>query len=167
MTDITVPVPDERTAEFYQFFGLWLAGSLSLHPLATKGATGLAKPSESSEPSEFEPKPWANTEEDVADATELWKKLTPRARGLFGMLMDNPGVEFTGQQIADALNIPHGAYGVAGALGYPGRYVYAMGRPLPSSWREDSETLESFYSMSGDTADLFKAVRAKAQGATE
>ena len=31
MTDITVPVPDDRTAEFYQFFGLWLAGSLSLH----------------------------------------------------------------------------------------------------------------------------------------
>ena len=45
MADITVPIPDERVAEFYQFFGLWLAKSLSLSASLPAGISGAADPS--------------------------------------------------------------------------------------------------------------------------
>src|SRR5687767_5877439 len=109
MTDITVPVPDDRTAEFFQFFGLWLAGDLSLSP---KGPQGLQSLPEGTGASQQEFRPWADTPEDVEDAAALWKKFSPRARAMFSLLIDNPGKEFTGEQIAEAVKIPHGAYGV-------------------------------------------------------
>lgn len=40
----------------------------------------------------------------------------------------------------------------------------AIGRGLPSEWREDQETLESFYWMPAKRAEIFKAVRAKVEG---
>jgi hypothetical protein len=43
MADITVPVPDGRTAEFYQFFGLRLAGSLSLNQMPSGGSESSPK----------------------------------------------------------------------------------------------------------------------------
>jgi hypothetical protein len=164
MADITVPVPDERHAEFFQFFGLWLAGSLNLFPKVVEGSESQSEATEAPKPVS---QPWGDTAKDVADAAALWKKLTLRARAMFSLLIDNPGEEFTGQQIADALDIPHGAYGVAGVLGYPGRHAYAIGRPLPTSWREDPETFESFYSMSKENATLFKVAREQVEGTAE
>ena len=77
MTDLTVPVPDDRTAEFYQFFGLWLAGALSLpgsQPEAIGSPTGDL-PRETLTP-------WSDTEQDYADAETLWKKFSPNARAM-------------------------------------------------------------------------------------
>lgn len=160
MSDITVPVPEARTAEFYQFFGLWLAGSLSLPGGIPVGAESPPETSQMPTPHQ----PWGDTESDVNDAALLWEKYSPRARAMFSLLVDNPGKEFTGEQIADAANIPNGAHGVAGVLAWPGRHGYAIGRGLPTSWREDPETFESFYSMSEERASLFKAAREKVEG---
>ena len=164
MADITVPVPDERHAEFYQFFGLWLAGSLNLFPRVVKGPESQSEAAEAPKPVY---QPWGDSAEDVADAASLWKKLTLRARAMFSLLIDDPGKKFSGQQIADALDIPHGAHGVAGVLGYPGRHAKAIGRRLPTSWREDLETFESFYWMSEEDASPFKVARKQVEGTAE
>ena len=159
MADITVPVPEDRIAEFYSFFGLWLSGSLS-HP--TNASRTAQEPLEAPQPY----REWANTDEDLADALTLWKKFSPRARAMFSLLIDNPGQEYTGEQIAEACNIPNGAHGVAGVLAWPGRHGAAIRRGLPSNWREDAETFESFYAMSPERAALFGAAREQAEAAS-
>ncbi len=80
---------------------------------------------------------------------------------MFGLLMDTPDKEFSGEQIAEACDIPTGRSGVAGVLAWPGRHCLAIGRRLPTQWREDSTTFEGFYWMPADRAELFKAARAK------
>lgn len=154
MADITVPVPDDRIAEFYSFFGTWLAGSLN--PSSGEAADGSGVPQASHE--------WGSTDDDLADAVALWKKFSPRARAMFSLLIDNPGTEYTGEQIAEACGIPNGAHGVAGVLAWPGRHGAAIGRGLPSNWRQDPETFESFYAMSPERAALFGAARDAAEG---
>jgi hypothetical protein len=161
MNDITVPVPDDRTAEFYQFFGLWLAGSLSLSS-TTAGATSEVSTTPSQPPAR---KAWGSSPEaDATDAEALWAKYSKNARGMFSLLMDNPGKEFTGDEIAEAVGIPNGAHGVAGVLAWPGRHGAEIGRFLPTSFREDEETGLTYYRMTADQAELFKAAREKVEG---
>jgi hypothetical protein len=158
MPDLTVPVPDDRTAEFYQFFGLWLAGALSLTPSLPKGSKSPAAP--------VQPlAPWTGAPEDAADAEALWAKFSPNARGFFGLLIDNPGKKFTGDEAAQQVGIPNGAHGVAGVLAWPGRHCAPMGRMLPSSWEEDEQAGESYYFMTPAVAALFAAAREKVEGA--
>ena len=161
MTDITVPVPDERTAEFYQFFGLWLAGSLSI----SAGTSGASESPSAAADSIAQPTPWGDSEQDYSDADTLWKKFSPRARKMFSLLIDNPREEYTGAQIAEACDIPNGAHGVAGVLAWPGRHGAAIGRGLPTEWRVDPATFESYYWIPADRAEVFKAAREKAERA--
>lgn len=161
MPDITVPVPDDRTAEFYQFFGLWLAGSLSL----AQSPPGASPSPAEAQPVKYEDLPlWGTTKEDFTDAEVLWKKYSPNARKMFSLLIDNPGKEYTGDQIAEAVGIPNGAHGVAGVLAWPGRHGNKMGRRLPSDWREDQDAQESYYWMPAERAEMFKSVREKVEG---
>ena len=83
---------------------------------------------------------------------------------MFSLLMDHAEDEFTGTQIAQEVNIPNGAHGVAGVLAWPGRFGAAIGRGLPSEWREDPETWESYYWMPAKRAEMFRAVREKVEG---
>ena len=152
MTDITVPVPEERIAEFYQFFGLWLASSLSVEDFQASG-----------NPSEEPMKPWGNTAEDLTDATTLWPKYSTAAKDFFSLLIDNPGREFTGDEIARAIGLHNGARGAAGVLAWPGRYGYAIRRGLPSLWHEAPETFIGHYYLTDERAELFRAARAAAQ----
>lgn len=161
MADITVPVPSDRVAEFYQFFGLWLAGSLDL--LASRSSS-FVTPSDL--PQKDLVKPWGgDPHSELDDAAFLWAKFSTRARALFGLLMDNPGKKFTGEEIADTLGIPNGAHGVAGVFAWPGRHGLAIGRSLPSSWHQDDpETNETSYSMSAERASLFRDARERVEG---
>lgn len=165
MADITVPVPDERIAEFYQFFGLWLAGSLSLNPTPSEGTEAPTSSFETPAPAKVTP--WGDADSDFTDAVTLWQKYSPRARAMFSLLIDNPAKEFTGANIAETCNIPNGAHGVAGVLAWPGRHGAKINRGLPSSWREDPETLESYYWMPKKRAAFFKSVRESAETATD
>lgn len=151
--EVTVPVPEGRVPEFYQWFGRWLDGSIETEPLP--GGSGV---------SQGDLRPWGDTDEELTDAAALWKKYSPRARAMFSLLIDNPGKEFTGEQIAEAADIPHGAHGVAGVLAWPGRYGNAVGRGLPSDWREDPETGEGYYGMSEERAALFQSARELVDG---
>lgn len=159
MADITVPVPDDRTAEFYQFFGLWLAGSLKPNDLAD----ALPQADLGSSGGKVEMLPWGSSEQDHIDAEQLWKKYSKSARAMFGLLMDNPGKRYTGDQIATEIGINYGARGVAGLLAWPGRYGAKIGRGLPSEWGHDGDSAEGAYWIPADRAEVFKAARAKVE----
>lgn len=64
-------------------------------------------------------RPW-NPSEDQELAVELWGKLSVNARRMLSYLIDHPG-RIYGDELAEALEIPHGRYGIAGVLAWPGR----------------------------------------------
>lgn len=158
-TNLTVPVPAERTAEFFQFFGLWLAGSLALNPTPVETSGGMEEPAQTPAFTA-----WGSSDADLVDAALLWEKFSKRARAMFSLLIDNPDKRFTGEEIAEAADIPNGAHGVAGVLAWPGRHGQAIGRGLPSQWVWDEDSEESVYWMSQERADLFRAAREKFEG---
>ena len=140
MTDATVKVPTERLPEFYEMYGRWLASS----------------PDVSTDGGSPDRKPWG--EDDVEPATEVWAKLSPFAKGMFGMLIDAPEEKRSGDQLAELLHIPNGRYGVAGVLAWPARHCYAVGRVLPIRW-EDSGDGQSWYWMEAPVAAMFAEAR--------
>lgn len=150
MPDVTVPVPDERVAEFYKFFGTWLAGEASSFSKLSE------VPSESHEVSS-----WSLNDGDEANI--LWPKLSPQARAVFGYLMDRPGERHTGREIADAVQISNGASGVAGVLAWPARHCAKLNRALPTEWREGEDGSDSVYWMTQEVAELFRETRKAAE----
>jgi hypothetical protein len=152
MPDITVPVPEARVPEFFKWYGEWLEGSPPA-PVASKIVSGGA---ETSEPYDYRVRPrWADTAEDLARAQVLWSKMTAPARAIIDFLVSHPGKRFTGDEIADAADIPHGAPGVAGTLTWPSRYCAGMDRQLPSEWDE----IACKYWVEPEVASLFDKVR--------
>src|SRR6478735_6805174 len=113
MIDITIKVPEDRVGEFYELVGRWLAGA----PLVPHDA-----PDSTIERIER----WANTPEDLELAKQVWSKFSPPAKAMFNTLIDAPGRKFTGEELADMLDIPNGMYGIAGVLAWPGRYGRAV-----------------------------------------
>jgi len=47
-----------------------------------------------------------------------------------------PEKKFSGEDLAEALDIPNGKYGTAGVLAWPGRYSFAVGRILPCNYED-------------------------------
>ena len=97
MTEITVPVPDDRTAEFYQFFGLWLAGGQPLSRSIWYLSDSCWYPGSRSDGRLRKAKPWTGADADLEDAEALWRKYSPRARAMFSLLMDTPDKKYTGR----------------------------------------------------------------------
>lgn len=140
--EVKVDVPNERLADFYVWFGRWLGGELA----SALGAAGQAVDD------------WSG--EDVREAVQVYRKLSPTARKLFDLLMDDPERKFSGDDIAEALNLPNGKHAVAGTLAWPGRHSYKVGRRMPIEWQEpSSEGDVSLYWMSMDCASLFQVAR--------
>jgi Family of unknown function (DUF6416) len=137
--DITVKVPTARVPEFYEMYGRWLA-----RPMRAQ-ATG--------EPT----RPWQKGDDELA--TEVWSRLSDRAKAVFGLLMQEPGRRHRADVIAESLGIPNGHFGVAGSLAWPGRHAAAVGRQLPVSWEENNDGY-SVYWMDEPAASLFRAARA-------
>lgn len=143
MIDVTVKVPEDRIAEFYALVGSWLSGE----PASGEEDDGEAVPSD-----------WANTDDDLRLAAIVWTKFSPRARALFSLLMERPGTKISGEEIARALNIPHGKYGVAGVLAWPGRRCLAVGRTLPWKYEDGPVGGSASYWVDPEIADLFGRV---------
>lgn len=150
MPDITVPVPEDRVPEFYQFFGAWLAGS----PSATVAPVGQHAGASGDDLS-----PWGSTDEDLGLAQVVWGKLSERARAMFSLLMESPGEKISGEDIAETLDIPNGKYGVAGVLAWPGRHSYAVGRWLPIYYEDGPVGASANYWMEPEVADLFNKAK--------
>ncbi|WP_427383434.1 DUF6416 domain-containing protein [Janibacter sp. G56] len=147
MPDVTVPVPEERVPEFYRFFGAWLAGDIasSMPTTDTRGEGGV--------------KPWVNNDNDLGLAQEIWQKLSPSAKAMFDLLMEEPGQKISGDVIAEKLDIPKGKYGVAGVLAWPKRYCMAVERRQPARYEDNPNAGSGNYWIDPEVADLFKQAR--------
>jgi len=143
MFETTVPVPEDRISEFYVMFGHWLAGT-EMEPF------DVAKP---------ELQAWTNNKEDEELAKVVWTKLSDRAKSLFSTLMDAPEKKFSGEDLAEALDIPNGKYGTAGVLAWPGRHSSAVGRILPCNYEDGPVGGSAGYWMTKEVAALFRTVR--------
>jgi hypothetical protein len=150
MPDITVPVPEDRLPEFYQFFGAWLAGSPSIAAAQIGQSVGN---------SDAEVTPWGSIDDDLGLAQVVWGKLSERAKAMFSLLMEHPGKKVDGETIAATLDIPNGKYGVAGVLAWPGRHCYAVGRSLPVRYEDGPVGGSANYWIDQSLADLFGKAR--------
>ena len=78
-------------------------------------------------------------------------KFSPRAQAVFSLLIDNPGLAVTGEDIASKLDIPNGKRGVAGIVAWPARHCADAGY-VPLFRCEEAD---GGYWMDPDPADLF------------
>ncbi|MEA2372875.1 MAG: hypothetical protein QOH12_3269 [Solirubrobacteraceae bacterium] len=126
---VTVPVPEERVAEFYAWFASFLAaesgwpGEAPHRRAAGRGRRG--GPGGHERPLEA----WSAADGDRA--AWLYGRLAPGASELFDLLATSPGKRFSGNEVAARLKIDKGAHGVAGILAWPGRYSRRLDRVLP------------------------------------
>jgi hypothetical protein len=141
MLDVTVKVPEERVADFYSMYGRWLARSPE---------DPLEAPAE-----RLERESWTVADADLA--IEVWGKFTDSARALFSILLDSPGREFGGDELATRLGLS-GKNAVAGLLGWPGRHCHEVGREWLWDWRyPDGKT--AVYWLTPEIAELFQPAR--------
>jgi Family of unknown function (DUF6416) len=78
---------------------------------------------------------------------------------MFGLLMDHPGDAMTGEELAAAVGIPNGKYGVADVLAWPARHCAAVERPLPCRYEEPmTPDASGTYWIDQAVADLFRTV---------
>jgi hypothetical protein len=147
MIDVTVKVPEERVAEFYQMYGTWLNGSV-LVPIsaATRNADGGG-----------EHLPWSETDGELA--AEVWDKFSDAAKRLFSTLIDEPSRRFSGDELAEILDIPNGKHGVAGVLAWPGRHSFKVNREWPWKWSYPEDGAPVVYWLKPEVASLFREAR--------
>jgi uncharacterized protein DUF6416 len=155
---VTVPVPEERVAEFYAWFASFLAseavwsGGPGHRGPGRGGPGGPGGPRGGAHDHRHALGPWSAA--DGERAAWLYDHLAPGARELFDVLATSPGRRFSGNEIAALLKIEKGAHGVAGVLAWPGRYSRRLERALPiaTEGRADGGT---DYFMEPDVAGLF------------
>jgi hypothetical protein len=79
---------------------------------------------------------------------------------MFGLLMDHPGDAMTREELAAAVGMPNGKYGVAGVLAWPARHCAAVERPLLGRYEEAMDPGASGTCwIDQAVADLFRPVR--------
>lgn len=147
MIDITVKVPEDRVPEFYSMYGAWLNGQAQVPSPSGTGITDGA----------HEQQPWSDS--DTALAAAVWDKFSDAAKGLFSTLIDEPERRFTGEELAEMLDIPNGKHGVGGVLGWPGRHCISVNRTLPWSWEYLVEGEPMVYWFTRENAALFREAR--------
>ena len=97
---------------------------------------------------------------DDALAAHVWRKFSTHAKAMFGLLMDHPGDAMTGEELAAAVGIPNGKYGVAGVLAWPTRHCAAVERPLLCRYEEPmTPDVSGTYWIDQAVADLFRPIR--------
>jgi hypothetical protein len=140
MVQVTFEIPDHLLGSFYVVVGATL---------------NKARPDVADE--HAPPVDWGTAPGDLEfeSAREVWRKFSPPAQAVFSLLIDNPGVAVTGEDIASKLDIPNGKRGVAGIVAWPARHCADAGY-VPLFRCEDAD---GGYWMDPDTADLFARVR--------
>ena len=140
MQEVTVAMPVERVPEFYQMFGQWLAHN-----------TGVGVDTTHLTPDQANRDIWHP--KDGHAATIVWSKLSISAKLIFRRLMESPGEKVSARELAEIAEIDAGRNGVAGALAWPARHCYAVGREFPIRFEESGDT--SSYWIFNTPAQLF------------
>ena len=149
---ITVDVPEERVAEFYLWFSHFLQAPAGMAPpRGPRGGFGRG-----GRFADAERPAWSGDDAELAQ--RLYHRLSPPAREMFDLLIDQPGEPVSGNALAARLGLENGAHSVAGILAWPGRWSRKLGRafPITTEGREDGAT---DYRMDAETAAVFKAAR--------
>ncbi|WP_459961094.1 GmrSD restriction endonuclease domain-containing protein [Nocardia sp. IFM 10818] len=100
-------------------------------------------------------RPW--TPADAVLAEEVWDLLTARARGLFSILIDNPGRQYSGAELAELLNLPN-SQSTAAVLSRPGTLCAEVQRHYMWSWEYLGDG-KCYYWMDDEKAALFRKAR--------
>jgi len=140
MVRLTFEIPDHLLGSFYIEVGATL---------------NRARPDPADEHASPVMTDWGSADSDFEPAREVWRKFSPRAQAVFSLLIDNPGLAITGEDIASKLDVPNGKRGVAGIVAWPARHCADAGY-VPLFRCEDAD---GGYWMDPDTADLFARVR--------
>ncbi|MGC4874976.1 DUF6416 domain-containing protein [Micromonospora sp. DT43] len=141
MLDVTVKVPADRLADFYAMHSRWLAEEVSGGSAAKGGKEGL--------------EPWGPSDAELAK--KVWGKFSDSAKALFSILIDSPGREFGGDELAELLDMS-GKNAVAGLLGWPGRHCIEARREWLWDWRYP-DGLTAVYWLTPEMAELFRSAR--------
>jgi hypothetical protein len=151
MVELTFDVPERLVGRVYVAIGLALklAQEESTEGQSTAGQA------------ESELHDWGTQPFDSELADQAWRKFSPRAQAVFSLLMENPGVAMTADEIADNLGLANGRHAVAGTVAWPSRQCAEMGLAAP--FRIDFAADSSGYWMDPETARLFLAARERAQ----
>lgn len=158
--DVTVKVPEDRLVEFYQMHAAWLSSpprasvlpdvSNAEQNVVAQGATPASEGTDGRQP-------WLDA--DVALAAKLWNKFSASAKALFSTLIEEPDRQFTGEELAEMLNIPNGHSGVAGVLAWPGKYCKKENRELLWKWAYPVEGEPVVYWIEPEVAALLREAR--------
>jgi hypothetical protein len=145
--ELTVQVPDGQLGRFYTALGeCWLQ------------AEREARAGDGGDEDEENLQDWDTG--DDALAAHVWRKFSTHAKAMFGLLMDHPGDAMAGEELAAAVGIPNGKYGVAGVLAWPTRHCAAVERPLLCRYEEPmTPDVSGTYWIDQAVADLFRPIR--------
>jgi hypothetical protein len=142
VTNLTVPVPTDRVAEFYRWFADWVDGSPP--------------------PRAVEPPPPG---ENVEAAVKWWQLLKPREREIFGLWIDIAPKMVTASDIVEKLGLK-GPRDIPGILSWPRRKGQKAGFAVQWSFRYDALTEEPIYGIEdAEYADVLRHARSTAEGA--
>jgi hypothetical protein len=146
---VTVPVPEERVAEFYSWFAAFLAAEPGQRG---PGFGGRGRGRRGRPPHGSGAAAWSAA--DGERARWLYGRLAPAAQELFDLLAAAPGERMSGNDVAARLKLEKGAHGVAGILAWPGRYCRHLDRVLPIATEGRADGGTDYY-MEPDVAALF------------
>lgn len=122
-TDVTVPVPSDRIAEFYRCFATWIDGR-------------PAAPTKEDAP--------APEGQELDAAVRWWKLLKPSERKIFGLWIDTAPSMITASEMIDRLGLS-GPREIPGILSWTGRKGRKAGFAVRWSFRYDPATQEPLY----------------------
>ena len=143
MVDVHVLVDEERVPAFYAMVGEWLAKD----------------PAEAEGPA-VELPAWTGMAKELTLAAVVWQKLSPAARALFGILLEEPGRHVSAEELAQRLGIEKGMYGIAGMLAWPRRHCATAGRRLPVEFEPGPLGEGADYWISAEAVPAFLAASA-------
>ena len=96
----------------------------------------------------------SSQDNDVIRARDVMAKMTDTGRAIFRRLMWRPTEHHTAEDLAEHAGLS-GVNAVAGALSWPGKYCYRMGKELPFKWARTQDG-ETTYWMEAETAQIFR-----------
>lgn len=149
--ELTFDVPDRLVGRFYIAVGSVLRG---------------AQEQDTTAETETEPElhEWAAETFDSERAGQAWRKFSPRAQAVFSLLMENPGVSLTADEIAAKVGLANGRHSLAGLVAWPSRACADMGLMPPFRVEAPGAPGEvASYWMDPETARLFLDARERAQ----
>lgn len=136
ITNLTVPVPTDRVAEFYRSFADWIDGSVGL----TQGAAEAQAAADQASAGAHSAK------RDLDAAIQWWKLLKPREREVFSLWIAAAPNMLTATEIVETLGL-NGPRDIPGILSWPGRKGRKVGFDVHWSFRYDPVTEEPIYGL--------------------